>query len=59
MNANFISLTYSLTVKYNGCNKDSAQKMIHEASHVIAYMVNLCKIPNIIVTVIDTFSVGN
>ena len=34
-------------------------KKIHEASHVIAYIVNHRKTLNIIVTIIDTFSAGN
>ena len=37
--------------------KDPAQEMTHEASsHMITYIVNHCKISNIIMTIIDTFS---
>ena len=39
--------------------RDSAQETKHEASHVIAYIVIHRKTPNIIVTIIDTFSAGN
>ena len=37
--------------------RNLSQENLHEASHVIANLVNYCKIPNIKVTVINTFSV--
>ena len=39
--------------------RDSAQEITHKALNVIAYIVNHRKALNIIVTIIDTFSVGN
>jgi len=55
----FISLTYILKVKSDGYNQVFSSRNYTRGITVIAYILNHRKTPNIIVTIIDTFSVGN